>query len=272
VEQLRDNQRVREWTREPILVERLQSLSATTAPVTGFPFGPSVGLCEAVGHWNNADVIVQVPQSWTAVELALFGKTGNIEVPLDNRLVGDMAKRFQPGGFGVGSLSGVALSSRGRSFDRYMVRAYKTGVAHAVGFFHLRCWGSSDTDTDDLSGRPVSDLFGAPEEDLSYTSPAVGEAAATTIIFPAVPGSRIGITGLSWTTQAAVARTLFLETLRPPAPLGIARARFTYRAGATGLVRDSWAPPIWAEDGEQWQITLSGAAAIHYVNVQGVLR
>lgn len=136
-------------------------------------------LLSARGHWSNADVYGDVPDSWAAapgVELTLWGLNGQARVPLAVANISSLV---------LGSVGGrtyfVGPSVRGRPADGYdlTMRNLAAG-ALASGWVWLEAWGTESTP--ETLGEKVGDnaangAYPIRDARLSYWNPSARSGA-----------------------------------------------------------------------------------------------
>jgi len=159
----------RDWSK----AQRFEALRYVPARVD---FGR---LLSARGHWSNADVYGDVPDSWAAspgVTLTLWGLNGQARVPLATAAISSLV---------AGSVGGrtyfVGPSVRGRPADGYDVTMQNGAVgALASGYVWLECWGTESTP--ETLGEKVGDnaangAYPIRDARLSYWNPLARSGA-----------------------------------------------------------------------------------------------
>lgn len=148
----------------------------------------------ADGRWSACDVYIQADSDAYATgpagpgqEFFLRCETGNITTELFRGSFDDLAFPYQPGGVGVGRISGILFSARGRPSDRFIFGALPTRLERPEAWYRLRVWGE-DGFYGDRPGRAQVQPFAGREQILqANVSPLV---AGSNVIFPAHPQGR----------------------------------------------------------------------------------
>jgi hypothetical protein len=170
---------------EPAVREAQQALTATAAADPQF----ETVLMEAVGRWSACDIFIQADQrEWLDVEFAIRTEAGPVVSELGRKFFRDLDFPYQPEGAGIGRVSGILFSIRGRPSDKFTLVALPRGTALATSraFFRMRVW-SEDGFYGDREGLPPVQPFAGRSQILQNNVTLV---AGPNVIFPGHPDRR----------------------------------------------------------------------------------
>ncbi len=219
-------------------------------------------IAQAAGRWSACDVYIQADAAtWGDQDPEFFLRTqsDNVLTEVFRARFSDLQFPYQPGGVGVGRISGILFSVRGRASDKFIFGALPVAADLPNAFFTMRTWGE-DGFYADRNARPQFSPFAGRSQTLqSLVTPLV---AGPNVIFPAHPqGRRNYITRIVIANDATdpVFGPMTLEDLDPAT--GVITPISAYMTGPDGgtWVQDEFTFPARGQLGGVWQLDAPAA-------------
>lgn len=265
-------QRARPWD-VPIVQDAITRLPAGLGEQT---------IVRANGHYSNYDVWFSGPNTWLNVPFRLELQTlEGVTVPsrkllsdIENPVVVPLAAGIDPPApFGVGvagRISGILMSVHGHAAIKAKLIATRLPQGElAEATFFIRAWGIDGTPAG-RNTRPQTDPFAGRDQ---YLAPFAADIpAGVTTVFAASPTQgRTYITSISHTTDDGAIRTVLLQTRNPTTAAVTVRHRYLIGGAVGSIYVPALLLPLRSDRGDVWEVSLSGDAGVHDLNVTGFI-